>query len=100
MQEQQTFLGLLIFYHSFLKDEVILFESLSCLLDKDAMWNWTKLKDKSFNNVKELLLFDSMLVHYDIKRPLLFTCDASLYSVRSILSHLQNDVCEAPLPTL
>lgn len=95
-QELQAFLDLLNFYHSFLKDKATITEPLHCLLDKDATWKWTKLHDKNNHFMPLQVLSNSMLVHYNTEKTLLLTCNVSPYGVGTVLSHFQNDGCEAP----
>ncbi|GBM67237.1 Transposon Ty3-G Gag-Pol polyprotein [Araneus ventricosus] len=93
----QAFLGLLNFYHSFLKDKATIAEPLHQLLEKNAEWKWTSAHEKAFAAVKELLSSDSVLVPFNEKLPLILTCDASPYGVGYVLSHLMPDGREAPI---
>ncbi|GBM29413.1 Uncharacterized protein K02A2.6 [Araneus ventricosus] len=77
--ELQAFLGLLNFYHSFLKDKATIAEPLYRLLEKNAEWKWTSAHEKAFAAVKELLSSDSVLAPFNEKLPLILTCDASPY---------------------
>ncbi|GBO23854.1 Transposon Ty3-G Gag-Pol polyprotein [Araneus ventricosus] len=95
--ELQAFLGLLNFYHSFLKDKATIAEPLHRLLEKNAEWKWTSAHEKAFAAVKELLSSDSVLVPFNEKLPLILTCDASPYGVGYVLSHLMPDGREAPI---
>ncbi|GBO28222.1 Transposon Ty3-G Gag-Pol polyprotein [Araneus ventricosus] len=95
--ELQAFLGLLNFYHSFLKDKATIAEPLNRLLEKNADWKWTSAHEKAFAAVKELLSSDSVLVPFNEKLPLILTCDASPYGVGYVLSHLMTDGREAPI---
>ncbi|KRX23258.1 Uncharacterized protein T07_6398 [Trichinella nelsoni] len=76
-QQLQAFLGLLNFYHSFLKDKSTVAEPLHRLLGKNARWTWTSKHEKAFRDVKRLLSSDAVLTHYDGKKPLVVVCDAS-----------------------
>ncbi len=55
-----------------------------------------KNKKRLLFNPKWLLNIDSVLVHYDAKNPLILACDASLYGIGSVLSHLIDGV-ERPI---
>ncbi|KRZ00689.1 Uncharacterized protein T11_4754 [Trichinella zimbabwensis] len=70
-QQLQAFLGLLNFYHSFLKGKATVAEPLHRLLDKNARWTWTGKHEKAFRDVKRLLSSDAVLTHYDDHKPLL-----------------------------
>uniref|UniRef100_A0A803JUZ6 Gypsy retrotransposon integrase-like protein 1 n=1 Tax=Xenopus tropicalis TaxID=8364 RepID=A0A803JUZ6_XENTR len=96
-QELQAFLGLLNFYHSFLKDKATVAEPLHRLLDKNATWKWSALHEQAFSDAKRLLSSDSVLVHYDLNKPLTLTCDASPYGIGAVLSHTVSGGREAPI---
>ena len=42
------------------------------------------------------LIVPTLLVHFDKTNPLMLLCDASLYSVGAILSHLMDDQSDKP----
>ncbi|KYO40426.1 hypothetical protein Y1Q_0013241 [Alligator mississippiensis] len=96
-QDLQAFLGLLNFYHIFLKDRVTIAEPLHRLLDKGAQWKWTYQHNGAFQGIKRLLTSDSVLVHYDEQKPLSITCDASGFGVGAVLSHTLPDGTDAPI---
>ncbi|GBN99198.1 Retrovirus-related Pol polyprotein from transposon opus [Araneus ventricosus] len=96
--ELQAFLGLLNFYHSFLKDKATIAEPLYRLLEKNAEWKWTSAHEKAFAAVKvKLLSSDSVLAPFNEKLPLILTCDASPYGAGYVLSHLMPDGRGAPI---
>eukprot|EP00079_Xenopus_tropicalis_P023325 XP_012815654.2 PREDICTED: LOW QUALITY PROTEIN: uncharacterized protein K02A2.6-like [Xenopus tropicalis] len=96
-QELQAFLGLLNFYHPFLKDKATVVEPLHRLLDKNTTWKWSALHEQAFSDAKRLLSSDSVLVHYDLNKPLTLTCDASPYGIGAVLSHTVSGGREAPI---
>ncbi|XP_031328049.1 uncharacterized protein K02A2.6-like [Photinus pyralis] len=96
-RELQSFLGLLNFYHAFLKNKANFAESLHRLLDNKVPWNWTTENQRTFEAVKELLSSDQLLVHYDARKELVLTCDASPWAVGVVLSHVDSDGREAPI---
>ncbi len=96
-EELQGFLGLLNFYHVFLKDKATVAEPSHRLLDKDARWQWTAAHSNAFEDVKRLLSAETLLTYYEPKRPLILTCDASSYGVGAVLGHLMEDGSEAPI---
>lgn len=77
--ELQAFLGLVNFYHTFLKNKATVAEKLHRLLDKNESWKWNEEHDRAFKNLKELLSSESFLAHYDESKHLILTCDASPY---------------------
>ncbi|KRZ77842.1 Transposon Tf2-6 polyprotein [Trichinella papuae] len=96
-KELQTFLGLLNFYHSFLRNKATVAEPLHRLLDKETKWKWTNKHKKAFNQTKQLLSSDCVLTHYDVKKPLVLICDASPVGIGAVLCHQMPNGKEAPI---
>ena len=57
------------------------------LLKPDARWQWEEKHQKAFDRCKSLAGNTAKLVHYDPKKPLVLTTDASPYGVGACLSH-------------
>ncbi|XP_033014637.1 uncharacterized protein K02A2.6-like [Lacerta agilis] len=95
--ELQAFLGLLNFYHAFLPHKAAVAEPLHQLLDKKAPWVWGPRQAKSFQRVKELLISNSVLMHFDENLPVVLACDASPYGVGAVLGHQLSDGREVPV---
>ncbi|XP_032997764.1 uncharacterized protein K02A2.6-like [Lacerta agilis] len=95
--ELQAFLGLLNFYHAFLPHKAAVAEPLHRLLDKKACWVWGPRQAKSFQGVKELLISNSVLMHFDENLPVVLACDASPYGVGAVLGHQLSDGREVPV---
>ncbi|XP_031332218.1 uncharacterized protein K02A2.6-like [Photinus pyralis] len=96
-KELQAFLGLLNFYHTFLKGKADIVEPLHRLLDEDKPWEWTGIHKIAFESVKSLVTSDSLLVHYNLELPLVMVCDASPWGVGIVLSHIMPGGVEAPI---
>ncbi|XP_023210631.1 uncharacterized protein K02A2.6-like [Centruroides sculpturatus] len=96
-RELQGFLGLVNFYHIFLKNKATVAEPLHRLLDANTPWEWGPKHEKAFKAVKSLLTSDAVLTHFDSKKPLVLTCDASPYGIGAVLSHRMPDRSEAPI---
>ncbi|KRY35449.1 Transposon Tf2-8 polyprotein [Trichinella spiralis] len=92
-QQLQAFLGLLNFYHSFLKDKATVAEQLHRLLDKNARWIWTSKHEKAFRDVKRLLSSDAVLTHYDGEKPM--RCIATWFG--AVLCHKLSSTQEIPI---
>ncbi|KAM3961452.1 LOW QUALITY PROTEIN: uncharacterized protein ACR2FA_004568 [Aphomia sociella] len=97
IQELQAFLGLYNFYERFIPHKATTLEPLHRLLDKSHTWQWTDKEQSSFDKAKRLLSFDVTLVHYDLNKPLVLTCDSSEYGVGVVLSHVMEDGLERPI---
>lgn len=88
--ELRAYLGLLNYYGKFVSD---LSSRLSCfydLLKKSEHWNWSPECARRFAESKLWVLNSSLLVHYDVNKPLVLTCDASPKGVGAVLSHFIN----------
>lgn len=97
IQQLQAFLGLYNFYERFIPHKATILEPLHRLLDKSQTWTWTDREQHSFNTAKRLLSSDLTLVHYDLNRPLVLTCDSSEYGAGAVLSHVMDDGQERPV---
>jgi hypothetical protein len=96
-RELQAFLGLYNFYERFVPRKATLLEPLHRLLDTAQAWQWTEREQHSFDTAKRLLTFDLTLIHYDVMKPLVLTCDSSEYGVGAVLSHKLEDGQEQPI---
>lgn len=95
--ELRSFLGLINFYHKFLRDISSVLAPLHKLLLKDAKWVWSAPQAKAFKEAKELLQTSTLLVHYDAQLPISLSCDASPYGVGAVLAHVMPDGQERPI---
>ena len=96
-KEVQIFLGKLNFLHNFLKNKANIAQPLHQLLHKNTPWKWTKVHEKAFNDCKNLLSSDSILVNFDPALPLVLICDASPVGVGSVLCHKFGNGSEKPI---
>lgn len=95
-EELRAYVGLINFYGKFICN---LSDKISCFYDllvKDKPWVWSKTCSNTFQQSKSWVLSSDVLVHYDVKKPLILTCDASPRGVGAILSHCFDGV-EKPI---
>eukprot|EP00118_Oscarella_pearsei_P024264 m.302820 g.302820 ORF g.302820 m.302820 type:complete len:331 (+) comp40828_c0_seq6:540-1532(+) len=100
----RSFLGLVNYYGCFIPRLATLEQPLNDLLKQEKPWKWTDQCDKAFVELKTKLASADILVHYDPSLPLRLACDASVYGLGAVLSHIMPDGTERPvgyaLPTL
>lgn len=86
--ELRSFLGLLNYYGKFLPNPSTQLHPLHQLLNKDQPWQWEESQEQVFQQAKDALQANSLLVHYDVSKPLVLACDASQYGIGAVLSHV------------
>ena len=86
-QELSSFCGMIKYYHRFLPRVSEVMAPLYTLekSKSDVEWKWGEEEDDAFQNAKQLLMSNSLLVHYDPTLPLYITCDASAYGIGAVL---------------
>ena len=94
MTEQKAFLGLFQFYSWYIPNIADKLGLLYRLLRKDVTWRWETNHSLAFQQAKESLQTNHVLVHYDPKKELILTCDASQYGMGAVLSHIIPNGCE------
>ena len=97
LSELRSFLGMLNFYAKHLPNHSTVLAPLHKLLHKDIQWRWGDKENKTFEEAKEMLQADSLLVHFDPTKPLVVSCDSSPYGVGCVLSHQMADGSERPV---
>ena len=78
------------YYSKFIPQAAARLSPLYKLLEKKSTWQWTDKCNNVFQECKSLLTSDAVLVHYDTKKQLRLSCDASQYGVGTVLSHTVN----------
>lgn len=96
-KELQSYLGLINFYRRFLPNLSSTLRPLHLLLTEGKRWTWQKEQEQAFCESKRLLTSAPVLVHYDSKKELLLSCDASPYGVGAVLAHIESDGRERPV---
>ena len=67
------------------------------LLQKEAKWQWGTKQIKAFQDAKNALQDNTLLVHYDSSKQLVLACDASPHGLGAVLSHIMEDGEERPV---
>ena len=95
--ELRAYLGLLTYYGKFLPQLSTTLSALYRLLRKDTRWRWGTEERKAFGASKDLLLSSNLLVHFDPKKDVIVSCDASQYGIGAVLAHRMPDGSEKPI---
>ena len=93
----RSFLGSVQFYHKFLPSLSTVTEPLTRLTRKNSVWVWRSQQESVFKKVKELLLSDVTLAHFDKNLPVGIAADASEVGIGAVLFHRYTDGTERPI---
>ena len=97
MPELRSFLGIVNYYSKFLPNLSSKLSPLYNLLRKQSRWSWTAQHESAFQQAKNALQQDSLLVHFDPSKPIVLACDASQYGLGAVLSYTMDDGQERPI---
>ncbi len=95
--ELKAYLGLLNYYNKFLSNLSTVLAPVHRLLRKDAKWNWGGEQEAAFAQSKKMIQSVQVLVHYDLQKDVILSCDASTYGLGAVLSHMMPDGSERPI---
>jgi hypothetical protein len=93
----QSFLGLVNYYRGFVPNASSVLRPLYDLLQKTCKWNWNAEHDRAFNTIKQLLVSDCVLTHFNTNAKVILTVDASPNGLGAILSQVGADGLERPV---
>ena len=86
VKDVQKFLGLVNYYHWFIKGFAMVARPLHDLVKKDKKWEWTEKKKKAFKELKGRFIKEPVLVAPDIDKKMRMEVDASDYATGGVLS--------------
>lgn len=87
IQEIKAFLGLVNYYSKFVKNMFSKASAMCALLKNNVKFYWGRKQKLAFNNIKESILSDNVLVHYNTDWELVIASDASPIGVGAVLLH-------------
>ncbi|UYV77453.1 K02A2.6-like, partial [Cordylochernes scorpioides] len=93
----RAFLGLITYYHKFIRNAADVLSPLYALLKKGTKWHWSTECRKAFREIKEIISSDQILIAYDPKLPIRLSCDSSSYGLGAVLSQIDVDGNERPI---
>jgi hypothetical protein len=85
VRDVRAFLGLAVYYRSFIQTFAALSKPLTLLTRKDTKFSWAEPQHTSFESLKEALTSDSVLAHPKFDKPFILCCDTSNYAISAIL---------------
>ena len=96
--ELKAYLGLLTYYSKYLSNMASTLSPLYQLLHNNVKWQWTSSEAKVFQESKNLLTVNSLLVHYNLSQQLTLMCDVphmgwGLFYIKSVIKGLKDQLC-------
>ncbi|UYV63777.1 K02A2.6-like [Cordylochernes scorpioides] len=93
----RAFLGLITYYHKFIRNAADVLSPLYALLKKGTKWHFSTECRTAFRRIKEIISSDQILIAYDPKLPIRLSCDSSSYGLGAVLSQIDVDGNERPI---
>ncbi len=97
ISEVRSLVGLIQFYSKFLPKLAQTLAPLYNLLKKNVKFKWTQECETAFERVKECIVSDIVLTHYNPALPLILCTDASEKGISSVLIQKNEKGVEKPL---
>ena len=97
VSQLHAFSGLVNYYSRFSPNLATVQRPLHHLLEKNVTLKWDKECKKAFEEVKQMITSDNVLVHYNPDLPVIISCDASTYGLGTVLSHRLPNGDERPI---
>jgi len=85
IKDVQQFLGMCQWYSSFINGFATIAEPIYQLLRSGNKWNWGESQEKSFQELKRVMMEDVTLTGIDYKYPIIMKCDASDHGLGAVL---------------
>ena len=96
VHELKSFLGLINYYSKFVRNFSTMLSPLYALLSKNVLWHWGAKEQAAFQNAKDAMSSDRILIHFDPQKPIVLICDASPVGIGAVLSHVVDGI-ERPI---
>lgn len=97
VSQLRSFLGSVNYYSRFIPNMATKLRPLYNCLEKKGGFNWLAECDKAFLEKKNELMSDKFLIHFDPKKEIILTCDASPHGVSAVLSHRLQNQYDCPI---
>ena len=96
----KSFLGSVQFYWKFIPNLASMAEPLYRLTKKATPWKWEDEEQATFEQLKNVLSSDQILVHFDPNKTLVLACDASNLGIGAVLVHHYPDGSESSIANM
>ena len=96
----KSFLGSVQFYGKFIPNLASMAEPLYRLTKKATPWKWEDEEQAAFEQLKNVLSSDQVLVYSDPNKTLILACDASNVGIGAVLVHRYPDGSERPIANM
>ncbi|KAH0822303.1 hypothetical protein GEV33_000488 [Tenebrio molitor] len=84
----RSFCGMVNYYSRFVPNLAAILRPIYNLLSQNGKFEWKPECEKAFKKIKEILISDACLVHFDPKLPITLTTDASNEGISAVLNHI------------
>ena len=96
----KSFLGSVQFYGKFIPNLASMAEPLYRLTKKATPWKWEDEEQAAFEQLKNVLSSDQVLVHFDPNKTLVLVCDTSNVGIGAVLVHRYMVGSERPIANM
>ena len=95
--ELRSFLGLASYYRKFIQNFSMRAEPLFKLLKKNQEYIWTPDCNDAFEDIRQYLLSDPILIYPDFEKEFIVRTDASTQGIGAVLLQVEEDKLEHPI---
>ncbi|XP_063389640.1 uncharacterized protein K02A2.6-like [Cydia fagiglandana] len=95
VKELQRFLGMVNYLGQYIPNLAEETSILRDLVKKENIWQWSESHEKQFGKLKSLICKAPVLTHFDLKKPIRMSVDASKSAVGAVIFHGRNPIAYA-----
>lgn len=87
ISQVKSFEGMINYYGKFVPKLSIIMKPIYDLLQKNSKFNWNEKCEKAFKEIKEIIISDDILMHFNPQLPIILQTDASQEGIAGALCH-------------